>query len=112
MLWEKVGRFSGICRIKKQLIWVTYLCLTFGIVIGSVGIAAPEQICQTAGRPKLPVTAMADKCCAEQKAKQPVAAKTKLDKKCCLFRRSLISWKRQPLKSFLWLKYYFLTVSK
>jgi len=70
--------------MKKQLARVICLCLALVITMGSVGMAATEQICLMAGIGKMPAKPMADTCCAKKKAEKPARAKTKLSQKCCV----------------------------
>ena len=70
--------------MKKQFVRVICLCLAFVITMGSVGMAATEQICLMAGVGKMPTKPQADTCCAKKKSKKPASAKTKLSQKCCV----------------------------
>lgn len=64
--------------MKELLVRIICFCLALVIALGSVGMAATEQICRLADQSKMPVS-----CCARQPATQPGAAKLELDKKCC-----------------------------
>ncbi|RDC62234.1 hypothetical protein [Adhaeribacter pallidiroseus] len=70
--------------MKKQFARVICLCLALVITLGSVGMAATEQICLMAVIGNMPVKPKADTCCAKKKAEKPAPAKTKLGPKCCI----------------------------
>ncbi len=70
--------------MKKQFVRVICLCLAFVITMGSVGMAATEQICLMAGVGNMPAKPAADTCCAKKKAEKPEPIKTKLGQKCCV----------------------------
>jgi hypothetical protein len=70
--------------MKKQFARVICLCLAFVITMGSIGMAATEQICLMAGIAKMPAKSQADTCCSKKKAEKPTPAKTKLSQKCCV----------------------------
>ncbi len=70
--------------MKKQLVRVICLCLALVITMGSIGMAATEQICLMAGMGEMPVAPQVDACCAKKKVEKPVPAKTKLSQKCCI----------------------------
>jgi hypothetical protein len=69
--------------MKKQLIRFVCLCLALVVTMGSVGMAATEQICQMAGLKKMTAKAMPDNCCAKKKAQSSKTNKATLNQKCC-----------------------------
>ncbi|QNF34281.1 hypothetical protein HUW51_16700 [Adhaeribacter swui] len=70
--------------MKKQFARIICLCLALVITLGSVGMAATEQICLMAGIGNMPAKPQADSCCTKEKKEKPTSAKTKVSQKCCI----------------------------